>query len=121
MSALAARALMPFIPGGKDFAASRSLFAELGFIEQWENGGYVGLRCGEAQFILQDFENESFAQNLMVKLVVPDLDGWWDAVSRRNLEAAFPGVRLKPPTLFPWGREVNLIDLAGVCWHIGEA
>jgi hypothetical protein len=22
---------------------------------------------------------------------------------------------------FPWGREVHFIDLAGVCWHVGQA
>jgi hypothetical protein len=33
--------------------------------------------------------------------------------------ARFSGFRLKPPTDFPWGREVHFIDLAGVCWHVG--
>ena len=25
------------------------------------------------------------------------------------------------PTDFPWGREVNIIDPAGVCWHVRQA
>ncbi len=54
----------------------------------------------------------------MMKLVVPDLDSWWAVIQAKSLDVKFPGVRLKPPTVFPWGREVNIIDPAGVCWHI---
>jgi hypothetical protein len=120
MSDLRASALMPFIPGGKDYALSRRLFADLGFEELWENGGYAGFQSGEAAFILQDFSDEAFASNLMVKLVVPDLDRWWEAVSQMRLDRAYSGFRVKPPAEFPWGREVHFIDLAGVCWHVGE-
>lgn len=112
-------ALMPFVPGGSDFARSRDLFRELGFEETWSNGGYAGFRSGEARFILQDFNEPSFASNLMIKIEVPDLDAWWALVSGKDLATRFPGFRLKPPTDFPWGREANFIDLAGVCWHVG--
>lgn len=121
MSALAARALVPFVPGGKDFAASRRLFAALGFTELWENSGFAGFSNGGVQFILQDYDNEAFSHNLMLKLIVPSLDEWWAEVSSRNLGAAFPGFRANGPKDFPWGREVHFIDLAGVCWHVGEA
>jgi hypothetical protein len=120
MSELRASSLVPFIPGGKDYAASRRLFAALGFEEHWESGGYAGFKNGAAEFILQDFRDDAFASNLMMKLVVPDLDRWWGAVSRMQLERSHPGLRMKPPTEFPWGREVHLIDLAGVCWHVSE-
>lgn len=61
-------ALLPFVPGGKDFERSRALFRELGFEE---------------------------------------------------LPKKFSGFQAKPPTEFPWGREVHFVDLAGVCWHVG--
>jgi hypothetical protein len=114
-------ALLPFVPGGRDFARSRELFRELGFAESWAGGGYVGFRCGAAQFILQDFDQLAFAENLMLKLVVPDLDAWWAAVAAKGLPDRFPGFRIEPPKAFPWGREVTFIDLAGVCWHVGPA
>ncbi len=120
MSELRALSLLPFVPGGKDYVRSRRLFLELGFIELWENGGYAGLKNGDAEFILQDLDNEAFASNLMMKLVVPDLARWWDRVSELALEASYPGVRIRAPADFPWGREVHLIDMAGVCWHVGE-
>ncbi|MFI5176889.1 MAG: hypothetical protein ACHQKY_18685 [Terriglobia bacterium] len=120
MSELRVLSLLPFIPSGKDYDASRCLFAELGFDEVWENEGYAGFRNGNAQFILQKFDDETFAGNLMVRIVVPDLDVWWQAVLRKELEKRYPRFRIKPPTDFPWGREVNFIDLAGVCWHVGQ-
>lgn len=119
MNELRASALMPFIPSGKNYALSRSLFRDLGFEELWENGGFAGFKSGEAEFILQDFSDEAFASNLMVRLVVPDLDRWWGVVSQMGLDRTYPGFRSKPPAEFPWGREVHFIDLAGVCWHVG--
>jgi hypothetical protein len=53
-------------------------------------------------------------------LNVDDLDQWWGAISQKGLDRTYPGIRLSGPTSHPWGREVNLIDLAGVCWHIGQ-
>lgn len=110
---------MPFVPSGKDYELSRRLFADLGFEELWESGGYAGFENGDARFILQDFADPAFAANLMIKMVVTDLDRWWEAVSRMGLDRTYPGFRIKPPADFPWGREIHFIDLAGVCWHVG--
>ncbi len=120
MKDLQANSLLPFVPSGKDYDASRRLFAALGFEEVWENNGYAGFRNGAAEFILQRFDDEAFAQNFMVRLNVDDLDRWWSAISQKGLDRTYPGVRFSEPTDHPWGREVNLIDLAGVCWHIGQ-
>lgn len=121
MSALTALSLAPFVPSGTEYEASRRLFAELGFSEVWEDEGYAGFRSGDAEFILQRFDNREFASNFMVKIVVADLDAWWNEVSAKQLERTYPGFRIKPPTEFPWGREVHFIDLAGVCWHVEGA
>jgi hypothetical protein len=112
--------LAPFIPSGQHYETSRRLFAELGFEETWEHDGYAGFRNGDARFILQTFDDAAFAQNLMIRIDVSDLEAWWQAVSRKNLEDLYPGFRINPPKDFPWGREVHFIDLAGVCWHVGE-
>jgi hypothetical protein len=120
VDSLRAQSLLPFVPSGKEYDASRELFKALGFQEVWEAGGYAGFRNGAAQFILQKFENQAFAENFMVRLNVADLDEWWQVVSKKQLEKTYPQFRMKPPKDFPWGREVNFIDLAGVCWHVGQ-
>ena len=53
MTAVRAQSLLLFVPSGSDYEASRRLFADLGFDELWENGGYAGFRNGDAQFILE--------------------------------------------------------------------
>jgi hypothetical protein len=121
MNELRVLSLSPFVPSGKDYQASRRLFRELGFDETWENDGYAGFRNGDATFILQNIDNEAFAQNFMIRIDVPDLEAWCEAISRKNLEVAYPGFSINPPTDYPWGREVNFIDLAGVCWHVGTS
>jgi hypothetical protein len=92
--------IVPFIPSGADFHRSRDPFRALGFEETWSA--------------------DEFASNLMIRIDVPDLDAWWAETSAKQLESRFPGFRIKPPTAFPWGRESHFIDLAGVCWHVGQ-
>ena len=111
--------LAPFVPSGPDFERSRALFRELGFDETWCSDGYAGFRKGGAQFILQHLDAPAFASNFMIRIDVADLDAWWAAVSALDLPSRYPGFRIKPPTVFPWGREVHFIDIAGVCWHVG--
>ncbi|TAH17639.1 MAG: hypothetical protein EAZ08_13330 [Cytophagales bacterium] len=109
----------PFIPSGKDFEKSKKLFLALGFDIKWENGGYAGFQKDGCKFILQDYDDKHFAENLMIRITVSDLDEFWQEISKKNLEIEF-NIKLKEPTTFPYGREVNLIDIAGVCWHIAQ-
>lgn len=111
--------LLPFVPGGKEFKRSREFFRALGFDELWASDGYVGFCCGAAKFILQDLNVPDFAGNLMIKIELLDLDTWWDEIAAGTLFVDFPEVKFKPPTDYPWGREVHFIDPAGVCWHVG--
>jgi hypothetical protein len=57
----------------------------------------------------------------MTTFEVSDLDADWSELERKDLASNFPGVRLRPPARFPWGREVRLIDPDGVCWHVCQA
>jgi hypothetical protein len=105
-----------FVPSGSDFQLSRQLFLDLGFEIAWEAKDYVGFENNGCRFILQNFDSKEFAENLMMRVTVDDLDEFWRNLSEKNLTEKF-GVKLIEPTSFPWGREVNLIDIAGVCWH----
>ena len=109
-----------FIPSGGDFQAAKRLFLELGFGIIWDSGDYVGFENNGCKFILQNYNDKHFAENLMISAKVDDLDEFWLKLTEKNLPEKF-GVKLKEPTEFPWGREVNLIDMAGVCWHFSES
>ena len=108
-----------FVPSGKDFQKSRQLFLELGFKIVWEVADYVGFENNNCKFILQSNDNKEFAENFMMQITVADLDEFWLKISALNLPEKF-GVKPGEPKSLPWGREVNLIDIAGVCWHFAE-
>lgn len=108
-----------FVPSGVDFQKSKELFLTLGFNILWEANDYIGFENNGCRFILQNFNNKEFAENFMMTVKVDDLDEFWKEICKLDLTEKF-GVKINPPKQFPWGREVNMIDLAGVCWHFAE-
>ncbi len=108
--------LEPFVPSGSDFDGSKQLFQALGFTIDWDAGDYVGFERDGCRFILQKYDNSAFAENLMLNVRVSDADKFYRDVLEKQLPQKF-GIRVSQPNNQPYGREVNLIDLAGVCWH----
>lgn len=111
--------LEPFIPSGTDFEGAKQLFQELGFKINWDAGDYIGFERDSCKFILQKYNNKEFAENLMINVRITNADEFWKELNDKQLPEKF-GIRLKEPSNMPYGREVNLIDLAGVCWHFVE-
>lgn len=110
--------LYPFVPSGPDFAKPLAFFAALGFQADWNQNGLAALRFGEAFFLLQDIDVPEWQKNQMIVLEVADLETYWAELQSKDLSSSFDGVKLGPPTDFPWGREMHIIDPGGVCWHI---
>ncbi|MDB5196575.1 MAG: bleomycin resistance protein [Flaviaesturariibacter sp.] len=108
--------LEPFIPSGKDFTGSKNLFLALGFAISWDSGDYIGFEKDGCRFILQRYDNQSFAENLMINVKITDAEAFWKEVTDKDLVKRF-GIRAIPPKEQPYGKEVVVIDLAGVCWH----
>ena len=108
--------LEPFVPSGKDFEKSKQLFVALGFNIEWDGGDYVGFENNGCRFILQHFDNKDFAENFMLSVKVEDAVQFWKEVNEKQLPEKF-GIRISKLTQQPYGLEVNIIDIAGVCWH----
>ncbi len=108
--------LEPFVPSGSNFEASKQLFLELGFTINWDAGDYIGFQRDASKFILQKYDNKEFAENFMLSVGVSNADEFWKEVKGKQLPEKF-GIRLGEPCNQPYGREVNIIDIAGVCWH----
>ncbi len=111
--------LEPFVPSGPDFDGSKRLFQALGFTINWDAGDYIGFKRDGCQFILQQYDNTTFAENFMLNVRISNAEEFYQDVLAKQLPQAF-GIRVSQPTNQPYGREVNLIDLAGVCWHFVE-
>ncbi|HYK43798.1 MAG TPA: hypothetical protein VEV83_01425 [Parafilimonas sp.] len=112
-------ALQPFVPSGGDFEKSKQLFVAIGFKINWDAGDYTGFERDGCKFILQKFDNKPFAENFMISVNVSNAQEFWNEVNEKQLPQKF-GIRVKEPTEMPYGKEVNMIDLAGVCWHFVE-
>jgi hypothetical protein len=108
-----------FVPSGSDFQKSKELFLALGFKISWENDGIAGFENDGGGFILQKNDDQKYAENFMMSVKVSNLDEFWQKIRTLDLPEKF-GVKIAAPKTFPWGREVNLIDIAGVCWHFSQ-
>ena len=52
----------------------------------------------------------------MLSIKITNAEEFWNEVNEKQLPAKF-GIRLAKPAQQPYGIEVNIIDIAGVCWH----
>ncbi|MGZ8538039.1 MAG: hypothetical protein ACXWV9_07225 [Flavisolibacter sp.] len=111
--------LQPFIPSGNDFEKSKSLFLELGFKINWDAGDYIGFEKDGCKFILQKYDNKEFAANLMVSVNVDNAEEFRKSVVEKQIPEKF-GIKIGQVSQQPYGKEVNIIDIAGVCWHFVE-
>lgn len=108
--------LEPFVPSGSNFEGSKQFFLELGFHINWEQNGCAGFQRNECRFILQHYDQADFAQNFMLSVKVDDVEAFRSCVIEKQLPEKY-GIRISNISSQPYGREVNVIDLAGVCWH----
>jgi hypothetical protein len=111
--------LQPFVPSGGNFEASKQFFVELGCSIRWDGGDYVGFENNGCKFILQKFDNKEFAGNFMLTIGISNAEEFRQEVIERQLPEKF-GIRIGKVSEMPYGREVNIIDIAGVCWHFVE-
>ena len=112
--------LEPFVPSGADFEGSKQLFQELGFTLTWDGGDYVGFESGACKFILQKFDHREFAENFMLSVGVSDVAAFRADVLERKLPEKY-GISVGEIAQQSYGQEVNVIDIAGVCWHFVES
>lgn len=110
--------LYPFVPSGPDFELALAFFNAIGFETTWKDQTLAGMRFGGAYFMLQSIHVPEWQSNQMITFEVTDLDAYWAELSSLDLPNRFKGVSIKPPTDYPWGREIHFIDPAGVCWHV---
>ena len=111
--------LVPFVPSGSKYEESKQFFEELGFKLNWDSGGMAGFGAEGCSFILQNFDRKDFAENFMLSVRVSSSDEFRDMVIEKKLPERF-GIRIGEVTQQPYGKEVNIIDIAGVCWHFVE-
>lgn len=108
-----------FVPSGSDFEKSKLLFKELGFENTWDQGDVAGFEKDACKFVLQKYDDKKFAENLMLIVRVKDITEFQKHLEEKKLVEKF-GIRVGQLIVQPYGKEINIIDIAGVCWHFVE-
>ena len=114
------QSLEPFVPSGSNYEGAKEFFHDLGFIKSWDAGEYAGFEKDGCGFILQKFNNREFAENFMITVKVDNVLEFRESVIEKGLENKY-GIKISMPMNQPYGKEVNLTDMAGVCWHFVES
>lgn len=111
--------LRPFIPS-KDFELSKQFYAGLGWETRDVDRGLALVRLGEHQhFYLQDYYVREFAENTMLHATVDDAQAWFTHVQAALRGDRFPGARVQPPAMQPYGALVTFVhDPSGVLLHL---
>src|SRR5262245_53822523 len=114
--------IMTFISSGNDYQRAIQFYKDVGFELDFTSDTISVFRKDKCRFFLQSYPKEWMDNNFMMALEVESLDDWWRHLSSVGLEEKYPGVKVKAPEDYPWGkREIHLIDTCGVLWHISSA
>jgi catechol 2,3-dioxygenase-like lactoylglutathione lyase family enzyme len=112
--------LRPFLPAN-DFEKSLQFYVDLGFTARRMGSDLASLDLGPFGFLLQKYDATSYAQHLMLSLMVNDLDAWWRRIESLDLATKFGVPAPQPPALQPWGLTiVYVVDPTGILWHIAQ-
>jgi uncharacterized glyoxalase superfamily protein PhnB len=108
-----------FVPA-QDFELSKRFYQDLGFTKASDSGGIAYFHHGNCAFLLQDYYDKNFAENLQMHLLVEDVQAWAQHVKDSGIVARY-GVRVTEPVKQPWAMiDFALTDPAGVCWRIAQ-
>ena len=108
-----------FVPSGKDFEKSKQLFVDLGFNINSDAGGYVDFEKDGWRFFLQNYDSKDCTQHFMMAVGIDNAEAFRNDIIEKKLPEKY-GIKVWPIIEQPYGKEVNVADIAGVLWHFVE-
>jgi catechol 2,3-dioxygenase-like lactoylglutathione lyase family enzyme len=114
-----AKSIRTFI-GAKDFQLARQFYQTLGFEEIVISPDMSFFKTNNMGFYLQDAYVKDWIDNTMVFLEVEELEHHYNELTKLDLPASFPGVRVSTIRYNDWGKEYFVHDPSGVLWHFGS-
>ena len=119
MDNLNAVELKAFIPA-KDFEISKKFYADIGFTKASDANGVAYFHHGSCSFLLQDFYEKPFAENLMMHLLVEDIHSWYKQIIESGVTQRY-GAKVSEVVEQPWGMlDFVVYDPSGVLWRFGQ-
>jgi uncharacterized glyoxalase superfamily protein PhnB len=108
-----------FVPA-KNYELSKAFYCDLGFIMASDEEGIAYFYRDNCSFLLQDFYEQSHANNFMMHLLVKDVENWYRHIISSGAIEKY-GVKITEPADRPWQmRDFVLYDPSGVLWRIAQ-
>ena len=111
----------PFVPSN-DYAVSKAFYRHLGFTLNWDSDEVCEIDTGFGyRFLLLPRNHNNYGNSLMLHFMVNSAAEWYAHFERIGLQEKFPGTKVAPPDLKPWGLLITHVwDPAGVLLHFAE-
>lgn len=112
----------PFVPS-KDYQVSKDFYQHMGFTLNWDSGEVCEIDTNFGfRFLLLPRNHANYGESLMLHFMVESAQAWFEHFERIKLTEAFPGTKVAPPKLMPWGLIITYVwDPAGVLLHFAES
>jgi hypothetical protein len=94
------KALRPFVPA-KNFAISKSFYADLGFMVRPLGDRLAEIVIGRHSFLLQDYYVEQWAGNFVMHMLVEGLGDWWAHIELLDLASRYGVAEPRAPKREP--------------------
>ena len=108
-----------FVPSGSDYEKSKQFFQELGFNLAFSVPHFSKFEKDGCEFFLQNYDKPEFAHNFMMAVGISNAEEFRNSVIEKKLPEKY-GIKVWPIVEQPYGKEVNIADVAGVLWHFVE-
>lgn len=108
-----------FVPSGKNYVKSKELFQELGFNLTLDTPGFAIFEKDGREFFLQRYDMGECTQHYMMAVDIDNAEAFREMVIEKKLPEKY-GIKVWPIIEQPYGKEVNIADIAGVLWHFVE-
>lgn len=116
---LTVQSLKTFVPA-KDYTIALEFYQAIGFELVWSNEQLSLMRCQNFSFLLQNFYEQTLAENFMMHLLVGYVDDWWQHLTHVSSQFSHP-LQLTQPENRAWGmRDFTFVDPSGVLWRVAS-
>ena len=120
MAELKAFDLKAFV-GTRDFGLSKAFYLAAGFEIHWESETLIEFGVSGCRFLLQDYYEKSWCENMMMHLTVEDAEGWYSRIAEVLADRKYGAAKTQAPQREERGALVTYFwDPSGVLWHLAQ-
>ena len=107
--------------GSADFDISKEFYLALGFHINWEKENLIEFEISGSKFLLQDYYDKNWCENMMMHLTVDDVASCYSHVCNIITNTNYGLAKCQAPQKENYGACVAYFwDPSGVLWHLAE-